>query len=166
MSSSAGVSATAPAADDSLLGLLVGARATPAQEAARQRADALYAFQGATVQCVPCRARSCARPRRRRWRRPPARGRPLPGQPFPAAASPRARLASRSPRSPAPPRPAPRRAARRKHYGVAWRPANRATQGARSEPSGAMDCWPAAWRLRRAYEEATEARKAAGKPVY
>ena len=54
----------------------------------------------------------------------------------------------------------------RKNFGAAWKPANRATQGARSEPSGAMDNWAAAWKLRRAYEDATEARKAAGKTVY
>jgi hypothetical protein len=29
-----------------------------------------------------------------------------------------------------------------------------------------MDSWSSAWKLRRAYEEATEARRAAGKSVF
>ena len=45
-------SASASSSSQSLGALLTGARPSPAAEAARSRADALYAFQGATVQCV------------------------------------------------------------------------------------------------------------------
>ena len=52
----------AGAGDASLLGLLVGGSTTPAAEAARQRRDALYAFQGATVQCVRAPRAACGTP--------------------------------------------------------------------------------------------------------
>jgi hypothetical protein len=53
-----------------------------------------------------------------------------------------------------------------KSEGKQWKPANVGTSGYRSQPSGAVDNWAAAWKLRRHWEEETEKRKAAGKPVY
>lgn len=134
----------------SLPELLTGALSTPSALQSQQRADMLYSFQGATIKCVPRDRRHGAarnRARRRRFR-----------------ASSRISTLSLPPLRVFPPPRAPPR--RRKYYTKPWLPANLATPGYRSEPSGAMDNWAAAWKLRRYWEEQTEKRKAAGKTVY
>ncbi len=54
----------------------------------------------------------------------------------------------------------------RKNFSQPWRPANVGTSGYRTQPSGVVDNWEAAWKIRRHWEEETEKRKAAGKTIY
>jgi hypothetical protein len=54
----------------------------------------------------------------------------------------------------------------KKFYKKPWRPANVGTAGYRTQPTGVVDNWEAAWKIRRHWEEETEKRKAAGKTIY
>lgn len=47
-----------------------------------------------------------------------------------------------------------------------WAPTNVGFQGHRLFPGIVIDNWSAAWKVRRHFEDQTELRKAAGKPVY
>jgi hypothetical protein len=54
----------------------------------------------------------------------------------------------------------------RKTQEKVWQPANVGFLGARKYPNIVIDNWSAAWKVRRHWEEQTELRKVAGKPVY
>lgn len=54
----------------------------------------------------------------------------------------------------------------RKIYKRYYHYANMGYVRIRTYPSTVIDNWSAAWKLRRHWEEQTERRKAAGKPVY